>query len=188
MFHHSRPLAQGLPFINHAFVAAMMYFVYYHSLASGPLEDTPFIHLAAGLIVLCWVTSGLAAFVFPRRAGYASAVINVLCWIAQFYAHGKHEGRAPALTKNPAQAFFLAPLFVLLEGLADHGIGDYKAKLELVQPSIMEGVGLLDAGKYSQVSQLDFQPALVFVGVFYAAALIFLPLMHENTDAKQKAI
>ena len=29
-----------------------------------------------------------------------AAVVHVGCWIAQFYGHGVHEGRAPALLDN----------------------------------------------------------------------------------------
>ena len=39
----------------------------------------------------------------------------------QFYGHGKHEGRKPALLDNLFQSFFLAPYFVFLELLFDVG-------------------------------------------------------------------
>lgn len=180
MFHHSRPLIPALPFTNHAFCAAAMYISYYLLLESGPLKD--FTNAAAGVIFACWATSGLAAKLFPRRAAYASAGINILCWVAQFYTHGKHEGRAPALTKNPAQAFFLAPLFVLLEGLADHGIGDLARTTASLQPSVEQGVKLLDAGKYAQVSQLDVKPIFLIGGIAYAACLVLLPMRSGGSE------
>lgn len=40
---------------------------------------------------------------------------QVACWVAQFVGHGVFEGRRPALLDNVAQAFFMAPVFVLLE-------------------------------------------------------------------------
>lgn len=41
--------------------------------------------------------------------------MQVLCWVAQFVGHGVFEGRAPALLDNLFQAFFMAPVFVILE-------------------------------------------------------------------------
>jgi uncharacterized membrane protein YGL010W len=41
--------------------------------------------------------------------------LHVLSWIAQFYGHGVHEKRSPALVDNLVQALYLAPLFVWLE-------------------------------------------------------------------------
>jgi uncharacterized membrane protein YGL010W len=35
----------------------------------------------------------------PGSLGIAAAV-HVVCWLAQFYGHGVHEGRAPALLDN----------------------------------------------------------------------------------------
>lgn len=40
---------------------------------------------------------------------------QAFCWVAQFVGHGVFEGRAPALLDNLFQAFFMAPVFVLLE-------------------------------------------------------------------------
>ena len=50
-------------------------------------------------------------------ANYLALAGFVVSWIAQFVGHGVFEGRAPALLDNLFQAFFLAPLFVWLEGL-----------------------------------------------------------------------
>jgi uncharacterized membrane protein YGL010W len=41
--------------------------------------------------------------------------VQVGCWLAQFLGHGLLEGRSPALLDNLLQAFFMAPVFVLLE-------------------------------------------------------------------------
>jgi len=35
----------------------------------------------------------------PGSLGIAAAV-HVVCWLAQFYGHGVHEGRAPAVLDN----------------------------------------------------------------------------------------
>jgi len=47
--------------------------------------------------------------------------IHITCWVAQFYGHGAHEGRAPALLDNLFQAVFMAPLFVLMEVMFKFG-------------------------------------------------------------------
>lgn len=41
--------------------------------------------------------------------------IKAFGWISQFYGHGVHEGRAPALLDNLLGAVVLAPFFVFLE-------------------------------------------------------------------------
>lgn len=45
---------------------------------------------------------------------YAIA-LHILSWLAQFYGHGVHEKRAPALLDNLLQAIVLAPFFVSFE-------------------------------------------------------------------------
>ncbi|GAV85230.1 DUF962 domain-containing protein [Cephalotus follicularis] len=42
---------------------------------------------------------------------------QLFCWTGQFLGHGVFEKRAPALLDNLAQAFLMAPFFVLLEVL-----------------------------------------------------------------------
>ena len=39
-----------------------------------------------------------------------AAVVHVFCWLAQFYGHGVHEGRAPALLDNLLGGKFLSPV------------------------------------------------------------------------------
>ena len=41
--------------------------------------------------------------------------VHIMAWIAQFYGHGVHEKRAPALLDNLLQALVLAPFFVAFE-------------------------------------------------------------------------
>lgn len=45
---------------------------------------------------------------------YAIA-LHIFSWLAQFYGHGVHEKRAPALLDNLLQALVLAPFFVSFE-------------------------------------------------------------------------
>ena len=48
--------------------------------------------------------------------------LHVASWLAQFYGHGVHERRAPALLDNLFQALVTAPLFVFFEGLFALGL------------------------------------------------------------------
>eukprot|EP00291_Cryptomonas_curvata_P011468 CAMPEP_0172177708 /NCGR_PEP_ID=MMETSP1050-20130122/15606_1 /TAXON_ID=233186 /ORGANISM="Cryptomonas curvata, Strain CCAP979/52" /LENGTH=86 /DNA_ID=CAMNT_0012850297 /DNA_START=501 /DNA_END=757 /DNA_ORIENTATION=+ len=43
--------------------------------------------------------------------------VNATCWLLQFWGHGVHERRAPALFTNLSQALLMAPLFAVLEVL-----------------------------------------------------------------------
>lgn len=56
-----------------------------------------------------WVAAAGSAAVRPALA------LHVGAWLAQFYGHGMHERRSPALLDNLAQALFMAPIFVLTE-------------------------------------------------------------------------
>jgi uncharacterized membrane protein YGL010W len=57
--------------------------------------------------------------------------IHVASWLAQFYGHGVHERRAPALFDSLGQAFRTAPLFVVLEILFKLGYkGEYYKKVQ----------------------------------------------------------
>ena len=54
--------------------------------------------------------------------------LHIFAWLAQFYGHGVHEGRAPALVDNLGFAL-LAPFFVTFEFL-HYGFG-YKEGPEM---------------------------------------------------------
>ncbi|KAI3429172.1 uncharacterized protein J3R85_008594 [Psidium guajava] len=74
--------------------------------------------LAALLCLTCWVAASFVA----SRLGFSLAwkvvlVAQIVCWTGQFIGHGVFEKRAPALLDNLAQAFLMAPFFVLLEAL-----------------------------------------------------------------------
>ena len=59
---------------------------------------------------------------------------NNLGWLAQFYGHGVHEKRSPALKDNLFQALLIAPLFIVMEVLALFG---YKqAFFKSIEPAV----------------------------------------------------
>lgn len=177
MFQHSRPVVSSLPFTTHAFFICVTYMMYYIV-----LERSLQTIAAAALVLLCGITSGLVARAKPRSAAYAAAAANALCWVAQFYTHAKHEGRQPALLKNPAQAFLLAPLFVLFETLFDGGVGIEREAA--FQPLVKEAVAKLDAGRFQEVSLLEFRPVFVGAAVAYGLALVLLSMRSGGKDEK----
>ncbi|KAG2257115.1 hypothetical protein Bca52824_076409 [Brassica carinata] len=71
---------------------------------------------AALMCFACWVGSSvLADRLGPSLAVKVGLASQLLCWTGQFLGHGLFEKRAPALLDNLAQAFLMAPFFVLLE-------------------------------------------------------------------------
>ncbi|CAA0820847.1 Protein of unknown function (DUF962 [Striga hermonthica] len=106
------PWDHGFLFLNFGFMASAIYALYYVIL------DRKAGSLAALLVFLCWVGSSALG----HRLGFDLAWKVVLasqlfCWTGQFIGHGVFEKRAPALLDNLAQAFLMAPYFVLLEAL-----------------------------------------------------------------------
>lgn len=98
--------------LNYGFLFTVIYGLYYMIL------DKKAGSLAALMCFLCWVGSSLLA----NRLGFSLAwkvvlASQLLCWTCQFIGHGVFERRAPALLDNLAQAFLMAPFFVLLEAL-----------------------------------------------------------------------
>lgn len=77
---------------------------------------------------------------------YWATVLHIVAWIAQFYGHGVHEGRAPALVDNLGFAG-LAPFFVSFEFL-HYGFG-YKEGPEMVKvrAAIANDIKTFRAGK-----------------------------------------
>jgi 2-hydroxy fatty acid dioxygenase len=91
-------------------VVAIVYIVFYLVIEQpGVVGITAAAMVAAGL----YYSNALV----NTGANYwrEATIMNVSCWIAQFYGHYAHEGRSPALLDNLVQAFLFAPLFVLLE-------------------------------------------------------------------------
>jgi uncharacterized membrane protein YGL010W len=188
MFHNTDAVVPRLPFTNHAFFVTTIYLGLYKSMKWGPLQGTGFGRTAMALTAASWASSGLFAKLLPGTSAKWAAVVNAIAWVAQFYTHAYHEGKAPALLKNPAQAFLFAPLFVLSEGLVDRGIGDYPARVAEMQPAVMEGLRLLKAGKWDAENQLKFKPLVVALGVLFALFLMRTSRSSgaSKTDAKLK--
>lgn len=125
LLHLSAWLAQHVPpalyaHMNMASVTASLYLAYY-----AVLDVT-----AAALISPLWALFYYAAhyLAFEKEDGARIALIGfVASWAAQFYGHGVHEGRSPALLDNLLGALVLAPLFVFLEVLFAMG---YRPELQ----------------------------------------------------------
>ena len=62
------------------------------------------------LVIFAW----MQAHSHSRFSASSLAWINATCWLLQFWGHGVHERRAPALLTNLSQALLMAPLFSLL--------------------------------------------------------------------------
>lgn len=108
------------PHMNFSALLAGLYLAYYYVLDVG----------SALLITPLWIAYYLASYyvAFHVEGGVkASAIAFFVSWIMQFYGHGVHEGRAPALLDNLLGAVVLAPLFVFLEVLFHFG---YRPELQ----------------------------------------------------------
>ena len=115
--HVPPPLYQNL---NVASITAFGYLIYYMVLDVG----------AGAMISPLWTGSYLAAtyLAFQVPHGVSIAIgIFFAGWIAQFWGHGVHERRAPALLDNLLGAVVLAPLFVFFEVLFHFG---YRPELQ----------------------------------------------------------
>ncbi|OAY47599.1 hypothetical protein MANES_06G090700v8 [Manihot esculenta] len=96
--------------LNFGFFFTLIYALFYVCL------DKKAGTLAALLCFACWVGASFISV----RLGYSLAwkvvlAAQLFCWTGQFLGHGVFEKRAPALLDNLAQAFLMAPFFVLLE-------------------------------------------------------------------------
>ncbi|KEH33297.1 hypothetical protein MtrunA17_Chr3g0091931 [Medicago truncatula] len=95
---------------NLGFVFAVFYGLFYAAL------DIKAGSFTAVLTFLSWVGASFVA----NSIGYELAwkvvlAAQLFCWTGQFIGHGVFEKRAPALLDNLAQAFLMAPFFVVLE-------------------------------------------------------------------------
>lgn len=133
--HYSPPAATILPFSLKSPVLLQLV----EKLSGAPLSyATPFLVMYMAFYV--WITPSLlgvsaAVLVFLLyQVGVAAesalganfvavaAATQVVAWAAQFYGHGAHEKRSPALLDNLVQAFLMAPLFVYIEALLKVGL------------------------------------------------------------------
>ncbi|KAG0471053.1 hypothetical protein HPP92_015599 [Vanilla planifolia] len=116
LFYFTRPLIH-LPFaggldLNFAFFSTLLYALFYIAF------DKKAGSLAALLCFLCLFGSqSLAARLGFSLAWKLVLATQLISWSGQFIGHGVFEKRAPALLDNLAQAFLMAPFFVLLEVL-----------------------------------------------------------------------
>lgn len=105
-------LSQTHPILvfNLGFLFTVFYALFYASL------DIKAGSFVAFLTFLAWISSSFVA----NSLGYDLAwkivlASQLICWTGQFIGHGVFEKRAPALLDNLAQAFLMAPFFVVLE-------------------------------------------------------------------------
>lgn len=120
-------------------IAVVLYALYYIYLTPNWLGFS-----AAFLVGVAFVTGTNIAAQGAAAVQYA-IYANVVGWIAQFYAHGVHEGRSPALLDNLAQALGMAPLFVYIEFLLKLGL--LKDLQAAVQPEVQRRVDEFNAKK-----------------------------------------
>lgn len=111
-------------------VAALCYVLYYLFIeqpgAAGPI--------ASLMITGCWYGANKIVDMHLENTMNIAASVHIIAWLAQFYGHGVHEGRSPALLDNLFQAIFMAPLFVLMEVMFRFG---YRKEFqESIQPKI----------------------------------------------------
>ncbi|KAL6186830.1 hypothetical protein ACLB2K_042949 [Fragaria x ananassa] len=117
---------------NVGFLLTLIYSLFYFFL------DAKAGSLAALLCFICWVGSSFLAC----RLGFSLVwkvvlVAQIVCWTGQFIGHGAFEKRAPALLDNLAQAFIMAPFFVLLEALQSFfGYEPYPGFQAIVQAKV----------------------------------------------------
>jgi len=97
--------------------------------------------LALGAVPLAgaWCTA------LGPRAVTGAVALHVAAWLAQFYGHGAHEGRSPALLDNLVQALVMAPMFVWTEALM--ALGFLKGFKAAVEPIIEKKVAEFKAKK-----------------------------------------
>ncbi|XP_071693871.1 2-hydroxy-palmitic acid dioxygenase MPO1 [Rutidosis leptorrhynchoides] len=98
--------------LNYGFLFTVIYAAFYVGM------DVKAGSFAGLLCFLCWVFGSFLA----HHLGFSVAwkvvlAAQLFCWTGQFIGHGVFEKRAPALLDNLAQAFLMAPFFVLLEAL-----------------------------------------------------------------------
>lgn len=106
--------------LNPAAIFMGIYWLYY-----SVLDATAALMLAPIWYGL-WYGSTLLARTHPDATKIAIG-IKAFGWISQFYGHGVHEGRAPALLDNLLGAVVLAPFFVFLEVIFHFG---YRPQLQ----------------------------------------------------------
>ncbi|XP_058766026.1 2-hydroxy-palmitic acid dioxygenase mpo1-like [Vicia villosa] len=113
IFSPSQTLLNLIPHVlifNIGFFFTVFYSLFYIAL------DFKAGSFVAVLTFLCWVSSSFVADSIGFELAWKIVLAaQLLCWTGQFIGHGVFEKRAPALLDNLAQAFLMAPFFVVLE-------------------------------------------------------------------------
>ncbi|WFD29141.1 hypothetical protein MSPP1_000146 [Malassezia sp. CBS 17886] len=112
-------LAQHVPpalyaHLNPGSLLAAVYLAYYYVLDVA----------TAALFTPLWIAYYYASYALAEHVPNGRLIawgFFAFSWVAQFYGHGVHEGRAPALMDNLLGALVLAPLFVFVEVLFEFG-------------------------------------------------------------------
>lgn len=115
-----------------AALAVALFFAGYYAVLAGPtLLGAALFAWAGGL----YLAGAHAAAALGRAATMpAAGAVHVVAWLAQFYGHFVHEGRAPALLTNLNQALILAGAFVFIEGA--FALGALRGLREEVEPLV----------------------------------------------------
>eukprot|EP00466_Bigelowiella_natans_P011964 jgi/Bigna1/90796/estExt_fgenesh1_pg.C_790079 len=109
------PIMPGFPaFLDYSLLFGAIYAGYYFVMGS---KVSVSFGIGASLLVIAALVCVQS---FPVSIN-TYALVHVVSWLVQFYGHGVHEGRAPALLTNLSQALLMAPLFVLFETLTFFG-------------------------------------------------------------------
>ena len=90
-----------------ALPAAVLYAGYYLRLT---LPRRPLLGLSAGALALAALPLAHRVLSLGPSAMTITIGVHVASWLAQFYGHGAHEGRSPALLDNLWRALCWAPL------------------------------------------------------------------------------
>ncbi|KAK6461731.1 membrane protein [Scheffersomyces coipomensis] len=104
------------PYVNFGSLMAFGYGFYY-ILLDWTLGVPSFLFLSAYayLVKSFYLTLDDSSILTQTQFINYAIVAHVGSWLAQFYGHGVHEKRAPALIDNLLQALVLAPFFVVYE-------------------------------------------------------------------------
>lgn len=122
------PLSMAEPLLNvcHSLKDAVPTWIYPHMNVASSIAAAYLIYyfildvMSALLITPLWVSYYLVAWYVAQQSETSIMPVFgvfMFSWVAQFYGHGIHEGRAPALLDNLLGAVVLAPLFVFIETL-----------------------------------------------------------------------
>jgi len=115
-------------------VTALCYVIYYLCIEQPGIAGP----IASMMITGCWYGANKIVEMNMENTMNIAAGVHIVAWLAQFYGHGVHEGRSPALLDNLFQAIFMAPLFVLMEVMFRFG---YRQEFQnSIQPQIDEAI------------------------------------------------